>query len=86
MRPLIRVFGKLDLEFLMMDRGHIVPIDCKKNKGSLDSLEKYREHNDNALAIKVSANKYGYDENHKLLTLPFYYFPFYLDDIARYQY
>lgn len=86
--PLFYWKGKTssELEFLLMDRGNIVPIDCKKNKGSLDSLKKYREHNANALAIKVSANQYGYDEKNKLLTLPFYYFPFYLDDITKYRY
>ena len=86
--PLFYWKGKTssELEFLIMDRGDIIPIDCKKNKGSLDSLEKYREHNSNRLAIKVSANRYGYDESQQLLTLPFYYFPFYLDEIAKYRY
>ena len=56
-------------------------LDAKKNKGSLDSLYKYRETNKNELAIKVSQNKYGYNDDNKLLTLPFYYLGFYLDDI-----
>ena len=86
--PLFYWKGKTssELEFLIMDRGNIIPIDGKKNKGSLDSLEKYREHNRNDLAIKASANRYEYDEKNKLLALPFYYFPFYFDDIEKYRY
>lgn len=72
-----------ELEFLIQHNGSIIPVDCKKNKGSLDSLMKYREHNKNELAIKVSANKYGYDEKNKLLTLPFYYLPFYLEELKN---
>lgn len=74
-----------ELEFLIQDSGTIIPMDCKKNKGSLDSLYKYREHNSNNLAIKVSSNKYGYDERTKLLTLPFYYLSFYLEEIRNLQ-
>ena len=68
-----------ELEFVIQLDGKIVPLDVKKNKGSLDSLFKYREINKNELAIKVSQNKYGYNEDNKLLTLPFYYLGFYLD-------
>ena len=68
-----------ELEFVIQLDGKIVPLDAKKNKGSLDSLFKYREINKNELAIKVSQNKYGYNEDKKLLTLPFYYLGFYLD-------
>lgn len=53
----------------------------KKNKGNLKSLETYRKNNKNDLAIKVSQNKYGYSNENKVLTLPFYYLPFYLDEI-----
>jgi predicted AAA+ superfamily ATPase len=68
-----------ELEFVIQLDGKIISIDAKKNKGSLDSLYKYRETNKNELAIKVSQNKYGYNEDNKLLTLPFYYLGFYLD-------
>jgi hypothetical protein len=34
------------------------------------------------LAIKVSRNNYGYDAEHRLLTIPFYYFPFAAQDLA----
>lgn len=74
-----------ELEFLIPVDGAIVPIDCKKNKGSLDSLFKFREHNALSLAIKVSANRFGYDEKKMLMTLPFYYLPFFLDEIKAKQ-
>ncbi|MDD4065829.1 MAG: hypothetical protein PHY11_02375, partial [Bacilli bacterium] len=57
------------------------PIDVKKNKGSMSSLDKYKEHNKCDVAVKVSQNKYGYDNQQNLLTLPFYYFCFYLNDL-----
>ena len=69
-----------ELEFLFEYKNEVVVIDVKKNKGSLDSLDKYRELNKKTLAIKVSANKYGYDNEKMLLTLPFYYLGFYLDE------
>ena len=69
-----------ELEFVINLNGEAVAIDAKKNKGDLSSLEKYRDLNKKCLAIKVSANKYGYSEEQKLLTLPYYYFPFFLDE------
>jgi len=70
-----------ELEFVLNVDNKVVVIDAKKNKGSMASLEKFREHNQKNLAIKVSMNKYGYDEEKELLTLPFYYLGFYLDEI-----
>ena len=80
--PLFYWKGKTssELEFLFEYKNEVVVIDAKKNKGSLDSLEKYRELNKKTLAIKVSANKYSYDNEKMLLTLPFYYLGFYLDE------
>lgn len=80
--PLFYWKGKTssELEFLFEYKNDVVVIDAKKNKGSLDSLDKYRELNKKTLAIKVSANKYGYDNEKMLLTLPFYYLGFYLDE------
>ena len=34
-------------------------------------------------AIKISSNEYGYDKQQKLLTVPFYYVPFLLDDLQK---
>ena len=59
-----------ELEFVIQLDGKIISIDAKKNKGSLDSLYKYRETNKNELAIKVSQNKYGYNEDKRSCTCP----------------
>ena len=69
-----------ELEFIIPHAGKIIPIDVKKNKGNLKSLEVYRNNNKNDLAIKISQNKYGYNADKKLLTLPFYFLGFYLDN------
>ena len=70
-----------ELEFVIDIDGEIVPVDVKKGKDKLGSLNEYRMHNKTGLAIKVSSNQYGYNEDKKLLTLPFYYFSFYLDSL-----
>lgn len=66
--------GKNDseIEFIVESLGDIYPIDVKKGRGTLNSLEKYRNHNSNKLAIKISKNNYGYDINTKILTIPLY--------------
>lgn len=61
-----------EFEFLIQIGNNIVPIDVKKGKGKLNSLDKYKEHNKLDYVIKVSSNKYGYDEKTKILTIPFY--------------
>lgn len=70
-----------ELEFIIDINGEVVPIDVKKGKDKLGSLDEFRNHNKTALAIKVSSNQYGYNESKKLLTIPFYYFSFYLDSL-----
>ncbi len=57
----------------------IIPVDAKKGKGGLNSLNNFRNQNSNKLAIKVSSNKYGLDKANGILTLPFYYLGFFLD-------
>ena len=69
-----------ELEFLIQHKNSIVPIDVKKTRGNLKSLNKYREMNKKDLAIKVSSNKYGFDENNKIYTIPHYFIGFMLDD------
>lgn len=69
-----------ELEFILERNSSLIPIDVKKNKGNLKSLYIYRKNNKNNIAIKVSQNKYGFNEDNRLLTLPFYYLSFYLDD------
>lgn len=66
--------GKADaeFEFVLQSDKYIIPIDVKKNKGTLNSLEKFKEHNKLYYAVKVSNNKYGFNEERKILTIPYY--------------
>ncbi len=77
--------GKNDyeLEFILNINNRIIPLDVKKGKGRLNSILNFRLHNPTDVAIKVSKNNYGYDESNKILTIPFYYLPFLLDDIIN---
>lgn len=68
-----------ELEFLININSSAVPIEVKKGRGSISSLEEYKLHNTLTFAIKVSSNQYGYDSKNKILTIPFYYFSFYLN-------
>ncbi len=64
--------------------GHLAAIpQTVKGRGTLNSLEKFAEHNRFACAIKVSRNNYGYDARQKLLTVPFYFFPFLAEELAQ---
>ena len=58
------------------------PIDVKKGRGVLNSLEKFANHNKFEYAIKISRNNYGYNGEQKILTIPFYFVPFIAKDIA----
>ena len=75
--------GKRDseLEFIIEINNNVTPIDAKKTKGSLKSLEEFRIHNKKNLAIKVSNNQYGYNEENMILTLPYYYLSFFLNSL-----
>ena len=77
--------GKRDseIEFVISVGTRIIPIDVKKGKDKMNSLEEFRQHNKKDLAIKVSSNQYGYDKPQKLLTIPFYYLPFILDNLQK---
>lgn len=74
--------SSFELEFVVESGNQLYPIDVKKGKGTLNSLDKFANHNKFACAIKVSKNNYGYDSKQKLLTLPFYFFPFAAKDLA----
>lgn len=65
-----------ELEFIVESAGELFPIDVKKGRGSLNSLEKFYHHNHYACAIKISRNNYGYETERKLMTVPFYFFAF----------
>lgn len=72
-----------ELEFIVESDNKLYPIDVKKSKGTLNSLEKFANHNKFELAIKVSKNNYGYEPERRLLTLPFYYIPFAAQELAE---
>ena len=71
-----------ELEFIIESNNKLYPIDDKKGKGALNSLEKFSNHNKFECAIKVSKNNYGYNSEQKLLTIPFYFIPFAAKDLA----
>lgn len=71
-----------ELEFIIESDNKLYPIDVKKGKGTLNSLEKFASHNKFEYAIKVSKNNYGYNSEQKLLTLPFYFVSFAAKDLA----
>ncbi len=71
-----------ELEFIIESDNKLYPIDIKKGRGTLNSLEKFANHNKFELAIKVSKGNYGYNPEQKLLTVPFYFFPFLAQDLA----
>lgn len=77
--------GKLssELEFIIESNNKLYPIDVKKGRGTLNSLEKFSNHNKFEYAIKVSKNNYGYNPDQKLLTIPFYFIPFVARDLAN---
>lgn len=71
-----------ELEFIVESDSRLYPIDVKKGRGTLHSLQRFSDHNKFECAIKVSKNNYGYDKEQKLLTLPFYFFPFAAKELA----
>jgi len=72
-----------EFEFIINIDNSIIAIDAKRGKSNLNSLEEFRNHNKTDLIIKVSSNQYGYNEGQKLLTLPFYFFSFYLNSLSN---
>lgn len=72
-----------ELEFIIESDNKLYPIDVKKGRGTLNSLEKFSNHNKFEYAIKVSKNNYGYNVEQKLLTIPFYFIPFAARDLAN---
>ena len=71
-----------ELEFIIESNNKLYPLDVKKGRGTLNSLEKFSNHNKFECAIKVSKNNYGYNAEKKLLTVPFYFIPFVAKDLA----
>ena len=72
-----------ELEFLIENIGEAIPIDVKKGRGTLNSLSKFRNHNSNSLAIKVSQNNFGFDKENRILTIPLYEVFLLLKDLSN---
>lgn len=72
-----------ELEFIVQSNQDLIPIDVKKGKASLHSLEEFSHHNNFSFAIKISKNNYGYSKENKLLTIPFYLTSFIADDLSK---
>lgn len=72
-----------ELEFIIESNNKLYPLDVKKGRGTLNSLEKFSNHNKFEYAIKVSKNNYGFNSQQKLLTVPFYFIPFISKDLAN---
>ncbi len=72
-----------ELEFIAESGNKLYPIDVKKGRGTLNSLEKFSNHNKFEYAIKISKNNYGYNSEQKLLTVPFYFASFIANDLAE---
>lgn len=83
--PLFYWRGKAlcELEFIIESDNKLFPIDVKKGRGVLNSLEKFSHHNKYECAIKISSGNYGYDESKRLLTVPLYFAPFVAEDLAQ---
>lgn len=71
-----------EIEFIIESDNKLYPIDVKKGRGTLNSLEKFSNHNKFEYVIKVSKNNYGYNPEQKLLTVPFYFISFVSKDLA----
>lgn len=61
-----------EFEFVVENRGLILPIDVKRGSGKLNSLQAFRASNTKSTAIKISSNNYGYNEENDILTIPLY--------------
>ena len=61
-----------EMEFVVDSGNNIIPVDVKRGRSSLNSLVKFRNHNKNNLAVKLSGSQFGYSEDQKLLTVPLY--------------
>jgi len=61
-----------EFEFTVSNYDKLIPIDVKRSKGSMRSLDEFKKMNKLLVAIKVSTNNYGYDKNKMILTIPVY--------------
>ena len=61
-----------EFEFLLYNNGKVLPVDVKKDKGKLNSLDEFRSYNPKSTAIKISASNFGYNKERDILTIPLY--------------
>ncbi len=82
--PLFYWKGKstAELEFILESNNELYPVDVKKGRGVLNSLEKFSNHNRFTYAIKISKNNMGYDATQRIWTIPFYFVPFLAMDVV----
>ncbi len=71
-----------ELEFIVESDNELYPIDVKKSRGVLNSLEKFSDHNKFRFAIKISRNNYGFSPEQKMLTVPFYFVSFMAEELS----
>lgn len=72
-----------EFEFLLDINNEIIPVDTKKNKRVSSSLAVYKTFNKYTYSIKVSKNKYGFDKDSGIYTLPYYYVSFFLNALVE---
>ena len=72
-----------EFEFIINIGNRVIPIEVKKGRDRLNSLNEFRIHNKTDIAIKISSNNFGFDEVNKILTIPFYYVSLLLKDIKE---
>ncbi len=72
-----------ELEFLLSFQGKLIPVDVKRTGGSMGSLNDFRLHNHDDFALKVTASSCGWNKEHRLLTIPHFLFPYFLDALEE---
>ena len=82
--PLFYWKGKSDseFEFVVQKDSRVMPVDAKKGRGPMNSLKRFREHNDRGTAVKISANNAGYDDVSDIRTIPLYQAFMFADEIV----
>lgn len=83
--PLFYWTGKQthEFEFIVYSGGKLYPVDSKKEKGSLGSLEEFRQINGPCTAIKISSNNFGYNKEKDILTIPHFAVFLLADDLQN---
>lgn len=72
-----------EFEFILQCGSSVIPVDVKKTGGKMKSLDAYRSFNGQVLAVKISANNFGYDDERKILTIPLYEAFLFAEEMTR---